>query len=120
MKELSHEAAARLSQIDYDREMALVGFDPVGAAVGVARFAADPEGETAEFALMVRTDQQNRGIGRTLLARLVEVAHGRGLRTLWGEVMSTNREMLIMADAFGFVRSESGDPEMVRVTLDFE
>jgi acetyltransferase len=117
LKGLPHESAARLSQIDYDREMALVGFDRGGAAIGVARFAADPEGETAEFALMVQTDQQNRGIGRTLLARVVEVARGRGLRALWGEVMSVNHEMLTMADAFGFVRSQSEDPAMVRITL---
>ena len=54
----SHLWAARLSQIDYDREMAFVAEDADGEVLGVARIAGDPQNEEAEFALMVRSDRQ--------------------------------------------------------------
>src|SRR3546814_6886601 len=52
IRQLSHESAARLTQIDYGREMAFVAVDGDGL-MGVSRLAEDPEGETAEFAILV-------------------------------------------------------------------
>src|SRR6185437_11858013 len=67
LRRLPENWAARLSQIDYGREMALAAADMTGGIVGVARLAGDPEGETAEFALLVRTDHQRRGLGKALM-----------------------------------------------------
>lgn len=105
----------RLSQIDYDREMALVAQAPDGAIVGVSRLAADPEGETAEFALMVRSDHQARGLGRLLLGALLDYAAARGLREVWGDVARDNGRMLEVAKAFGFSRRAAEEFERVRV-----
>ena len=61
---MTHQAAARLTQIDYDREMAvLVEHGSPGAAeiYAVGRIAADPDNEQAEFALTVRDDVAGRG-----------------------------------------------------------
>jgi acetyltransferase len=111
--------AARLSQIDYDREMALVAERADGALLGVARLAADPEGATAEFALMVRSDAQDQGLGRLLLGALLDHAQARGLGEVWGDVASTNRSMLQMAQAFGFEKRTGPDVARVRVTKTF-
>jgi acetyltransferase len=111
--------AARLSQIDYDREMALVAERADGALTGVARLAADPEGATAEFALMVRSDVQGHGLGRLLLSALLDHAQARGLREVWGDVASDNGPMLDMAHAFRFVRQVGEDVARVRVTKTF-
>jgi acetyltransferase len=52
---LTHTVAARLSQLDYDREMALLAeYD--GIALGVAHFFADPDNLRAEYAIAVRSD----------------------------------------------------------------
>ena len=66
MKQFPHMMAARLSQIDYSREMAFVAIAPPGSAdagdiLGVARMIADPNNERAEFAVMVRSDWHGRG-----------------------------------------------------------
>jgi len=108
--------AARLSQLDYDREMALAAIDGQGAILGVARLAADPEGETAEFALMVRTDHQQRGLGHTLLSELLAYARARGLASLWGDIERTNTRMLDVAADLGFTSGPAPDRALVRAT----
>lgn len=112
----AREMAARLSQIDYDREMVLIALD--GAeGVGVARLAADPEGETAEFALLVRTDWQDRGVGMSLMQAIVDHARNRGLSEVWGEVDSGNARMLSLARSLKFRRGPAGEANLVRLAL---
>ena len=116
LQELPHDWAVRLSQIDYDREMALVAV--AGTEIlGVARLAADPEGENAEFGLFVRSDRQDFGLGRWLLTDLLEVARRRGILRVWGEVMTSNSTMLELTHAMGFKRELSGDRDLVRVAI---
>ena len=112
--------AARLSQIDYDREMALVGEAVDGSLMGVARLSADPEGTSAELALMVRSAEQNRGLGRILLGALLDYAKTRGINRVWGDVASTNQPMLDMALAFGFERKACEDAARTQVFKVFE
>ncbi|WP_304165069.1 bifunctional acetate--CoA ligase family protein/GNAT family N-acetyltransferase [Phenylobacterium aquaticum] len=109
--------AARLSQIDYDRELALVAETAKGEVVGVGRLAGDPEGATAEFALMVRTDHHGHGLGHALMTQLIEQARAKGLKSLWGDVARDNPRMLQLADALGFSRHTAEDPARVKVEL---
>src|SRR6185437_6632241 len=68
MKELTHQFAAKLTQIDYDREMALVAEPETGGEIwGVARFFADPDNNQAEYAVTVRSDLKGRGLGYLLM-----------------------------------------------------
>lgn len=115
LRTLPQALAARLSQIDYDREMAMIALDDAGEIVGVSRLIADPEGEAAEFALLVRTDHQKQGLGRALLSNIVAFARRRNLRRVWGDVMSDNERMLMLTDALGFRREASEDLRLVRV-----
>ena len=114
LRELPRAWADRLAQIDYEREMALVGFEGANLS-GVARLVCDPLGESGEFALMVRTDRQNHGVGEALLHRLRAYAKSRGLARVWGEVDRTNEPMLGLADRLGFSRTKAGDPTLTRV-----
>jgi acetyltransferase len=110
--------AARLSQIDYDREMAFVAVDAAGDILGVARLAGDPEGASAEFALLVRSDHQRRGLGRTLMETLIFYARRRGYRRLWGSIARDNPRMLDLAKSLGFSRETDPDVSLVRAALD--
>ena len=102
MRVLTHELAARLSQIDYDREMALAVFeDGNDAIMGVARLVFDPNFETAEYAIIVRTDTQGRGLGRRLVRELIDYGRSRGAKRLWGDVLSENARMLDLAQHLG-------------------
>jgi acetyltransferase len=116
MRHLSPEFAAHLSQIDYDRQMAFVAERADGAILGVGRLVADPEGETAEFALMVESDRQDLGLGRLLMKTLLDYAQDRGLRQVWGQVARANDRMLQLCAAFGFTAAADADPATVRLT----
>jgi len=118
MTGISHELAARLTQIDYDREVALVAEPPERNAIwGVGRFVADPDNVRAEYAVAVRTDMKGHGLGYLLMTRLIEVARARGLSELYGEVLRENRPMLKMARELGFsVVPHPEEVDALRVT----
>jgi len=121
LAELPHALAARLSQIDYDREMAFVALDrstPSSQLLGVGRLVADPENEKAEFAVMVRSDLKGHGLGYCLMQELVAHARRRGLRMLHGDVLRENRTMLQLAAELGFTVHDSGSAERIEVRLD--
>lgn len=112
----SEEAAVRLSQIDYDREMVFLAIDPEGAVAGVSRLAFDPNFETAELAVIVRTDAQHHGLGAALVKAALEYARTRGARSVWGDVMPENDAMRGLAHALGGkLDFQSGPPMLVRI-----
>ncbi len=105
VQELSHAMLVRLTQIDYDREMALLAVteqDGKEVELGVARYAANPDGESCEFALVVDDRWQHQGIGHKLMDVLMDVAREKGLRTMEGEVLKSNTKMLKLAVSLGF------------------
>ena len=72
LPELSPQMLARFTQIDYDREMALIALHAEGDArqiVGVARFVPNPNLISAEFAIVVGDAWQGQGLGRALMTR---------------------------------------------------
>ena len=124
LHELTPQMLARFTQVDYDREMALVAVahDPStqGASrfVGVARYIANPDGESAEFAVVTADDWQRRGIARVLMADLIACARKRGLARLEGAVLRANHGMLRFTAPLGFsVADDPDDPDQVIVSL---
>ena len=104
--ELTHEEAARLTQIDYERDMALVVFrqrpDRPPESCGVARLMRDANGERAEFAIVLLRAATGIGLGSLLLRRLIRYAKERGFRELFGEILRENEPMLALCRATGF------------------
>jgi acetyltransferase len=106
----------RLTQIDYDRDMAFVALEAEGGALaGISRLAGDPDREAAEFAILVRSDLQGMGLGWALLARLIEFARGEGYARIDGNVLAENRRMLDLCRDAGF--SATPHPEERGVML---
>lgn len=118
MRGLSRELAARLSHIDYDRDMAVLAFaQGAEEMLGVARFSGDPDNHAAEFAIAVRSDWKQHGLGHLLMARLIRSARQRGIDRLIGEVLPENAAMLQLCREFGFaVTFNPRDPKLLRVT----
>jgi len=121
-RDLSKSEFARFTQIDYDREMALIATakDEGGRAetLGVVRTIADPDNQTAEFAIIVRTDLKGLGLGRKLLEAIMAYQRKRGTSEIKGEVLAENSAMLDLVGALGFRRrSESGGIVEVRKAL---
>ncbi|MDX1605167.1 MAG: GNAT family N-acetyltransferase, partial [Candidatus Competibacterales bacterium] len=105
LEELPPVMLSRLTQIDYDREMALIVTtrqDDSEKEIGVARYVINPDGESCEFAIVIADDWQERGLGTRLMNRLMNVARERGLRVIQGEVLRDNRNMLMLMEGLGF------------------
>jgi acetyltransferase len=120
IKELSPEMLVRFTQIDYDREMALIGVIDEGGRdveVGVARYMTRPGGDTCEFAIVVSDRCRNRGIGARLMRSLMQNARDKGLRIMEGEVLSANTRMLALVRSLGFrIETDRHDPGLKLVS----
>jgi acetyltransferase len=118
MREISDELAARLTQIDYDREMVLVALDPddPGVLWGGARIAADADGRRAEYSVTIRSDKQGLGLGRICFERVLDYARARGIEEVWGSVLAENEGMLGLAQRLGFTRHRDPDAADVVIT----
>ncbi len=102
---IDHSELARLTQIDYAREMALIATvieDGIEATLGTARAMIDPDNDTAEFGVIVRSDLKHGGIGRRLMQALIAHLRQRGTRRLIGTVLRTNTAMRHLAERLGF------------------
>jgi acetyltransferase len=122
MKALGHALAARFTQLDYDREMGLVLADPgiAGRApiYGVVNLRADPDGERAEFGILVRHDASGMGLGTLLMQRILDHARRRGIGVVHGDVLVENRRMRGLCRELGFAESsDPEDPTLVKVSL---
>lgn len=119
--EFRDEMLKRLTQLDYDRDMAFVALDTsTGDLAGVGRLSSDPDKLRAEFALLVRTDLQGRGIGRQLLGHILDYARSEGISRIEGIVLPENTTMLAMCKAFGFSTSDADQTGQMIATLDLD
>jgi acetyltransferase len=113
LKQLTPAMLARFTQVDYDREMALVALahnDAREVQIAVARYVINPDWQSCEFAIVVSQDWQGHGLGRHLMLSLIDIAKARGLRIMLGQILAANVRMLGLARALGFVIDE-GDIE---------
>jgi len=105
VKELSPQMLARFTQIDYDREIALVALDTDSEAermLGVARITGDPDGRQGEFAVVVGDPWHGQGIGSSLLEKCLAIAERRGFQKVHGIVSRENQSMLALGKKLGF------------------
>jgi acetyltransferase len=115
MKQLSKTQLIKMTQIDYDREVALIALmeTPQGKRLtGVGRVIFEANGRTGEFAVVVADQWQGKGIGASLLKRCLRIARQKGLETVWGLVIAENVQMLKLGKKLGFkITRVSGSSE---------
>ena len=111
-----------MTHIDYQHHMAFAVttvVDGVEQFVGVGRYVVDSHKSTADIALVLADAWQGQGLGRRLLATLLEHAQTAGVREAVGVVLATNKAMLRLARSMGFaVTAEPGDATVVRISRD--
>lgn len=124
VQELPHSQMARLTQIDYDREMAFiaVGKDENGddETLGVVRTVTDPDNITAEFSIVVRSNLKGGGLGIRMMEKMIDYCRARGTRYMVGQVLKENMRMLKFVEHLGFRRTATVDIDIVEVTLDLQ
>lgn len=121
LRRLPRQLAARLTQIDYDREMAFVLFtdESKSEIAVVGRLNETPDRDRAEYAILVRSDQQGIGLGYSMMQHLIGYCRARGVGEMYGHVLRENVSMLDMCKELGFVRHAlEGEPTVLEVVLD--
>jgi len=118
MRELPPEQIARLTQIDYGREMAFVAVEERAGqpdrSVGVSRVVREPDGRSGEFAVIVDPEWKGTGLARHLMERLFEWGRAQGMHEIVGQVLADNAPMLAFVRSLGFeVRRAVEEPEVV-------
>ncbi len=117
LRELPAVQIARLTQIDYDREMAFVAVrrraDGAEDMLGISRLIREADGEHAEFAVVVDRAMKGQGLGRHLMQRLFDWAAATGIREVVGQILSDNVPMLAFIRALGFTTRRSPEDEDV-------
>jgi acetyltransferase len=123
--ELPRSEMVKLTQIDYDREMAFIvqtipedGKEPL--TIGSARAMISTDNETSEFAVVVRSDWKRKGLGRMLMAHLVNYLRSRNTKQITGEALGDNKNMVELARSLGFVVSKDFDDDTYHFTLDLK
>jgi acetyltransferase len=105
VRELQRPQLARLTQIDYDREMAFIATSEREPGrfetMGVARAIADPDTVSAEFAIIVRSDIKGKGLGPILFGKLIAYCRSRGIKELVGEALMDNQRIKGLVRRFG-------------------
>jgi GNAT superfamily N-acetyltransferase len=118
----SLEELVRFTDIDRERELALIATTPVGGRerqIGVARYVKESSSGDAEFAIVLSDEWQGRGLGTKLLMSLVAAARSNGVRRLVGTTLSMNRGMLALGRKLGFkLAIDRGSATITNLTLD--
>ena len=118
LKEPQAEFVERMVNIDGNDTMALVGVTESAARqqfIAVARYARNPDGHSAEFAVAVNDAWQRRGVASQLMQPLADYAKRHGIERFEGEVLVTNERMLDLCRwlKFDLRRSPDGGHVMI-------
>lgn len=121
IKAFPHARLQVFCNVDYNEEMALIGTigDPGSEeVVAVGRYLHDAANDTAEVAFVVRDDWQNRGLGKTLFGKLVEIGRERGIEKFFAEVLPENIPMLRVFHHTDCDVTTKTEGDVVHVTID--
>ncbi len=108
--------------IDYRNAMVVLAIQEKGGReiiTGVAQYRGNEGAHTAEVAIMVGDEYQNRGIGTELLSHLTYIAKAQGLLGFSAEVLKENRIMLHLFEKMGFDIEKETLPEVYNLRLRF-
>jgi acetyltransferase len=119
VREVNHALLDKLIHYDPARAMAFIAVDEQSRKMlGVVRLHDDPSGESAEFAILVRSRLQSQGVGWLLMNRIIEFSKQKNLKTVQGQVLSENTTMLAMCAELGFhISDDTDNPGVKSVTL---
>ena len=104
IKQITHEMHVRLCNIDYEREIAIVAEIKEGdkrSMIGMGRLIMEPDLKKGEFAVIVHDRFQGKGLGFKLVDMVIGIGHEKGLKEIYGYVLSENMRMIHMCRRLG-------------------
>lgn len=118
LQELTPAMLIQFTQIDYDREMAFVASHQENGQeeiIGIARYIINSDNETAEFAIVIADDWQQKGLGSKLINSLFSTAKNKNLKSITGVVLANNFPMLEFVKNHGLEIISSTDDPMIKI-----
>ncbi|MFH2027844.1 MAG: acetate--CoA ligase alpha subunit [Nanoarchaeota archaeon] len=122
MEDITHEMLIRYTQIDYDREIAIIAeLEEKGKKkfAGVVRLIADPYNETAEFAIAIGDPWQGQGLGNKFTDYILKIAKSRGIKKVYANILKDNHKMYDMFNKRGFKFTDQGDTYRAELSTKF-
>ena len=116
MRQVSPELIDKLIHYDPDKAMAFIAIaEASGKMLGVVRLHDDASGDTAEFAIILRSRLKGHGLGWLMMKHMIAKARDKGLATVRGQVLAENVTMLQMCEELGFHVSDDPTERGVKV-----
>ena len=117
-----HKDVQKLTNIDYQNELAIVGVVPGPAGeeeiVAIAQYFLEPAGDAAEVAFVVQDEWQAKGMGTFLLRYITEIARQRGVKRFYAKVLPSNRTMLAIFHNSGYGINTEFDGDAYSIAYD--
>lgn len=120
--EITHKMLMHFCNIDYDREIAIVAeLKEEGSRriIGGGRLIVEPDSGKGQFAILVHDEFQRQGLGEKFLDATIGIAQDKGLREIYGIVLTENDKMLRLSRKMGFESAMLPDG-ITRVSLQLD
>ena len=105
IKDTPHETRIRYTNIDYDREIAIVPElteDGRRKILGVARVSIEPNGKAGEIAFIVADPWQGLGLGTKMVDYVLEICKDMKLETIYAIMLPDNYRAITLMRKMGF------------------
>ncbi len=119
LKDTPHKVRARYCDIDYDKEMAIVGElaeERRRKILGVVRLSIEPNKKTGEMAFIVADQYQGLGLGAKFVEYMIEIGRDLGLQSIYGIMLPDNLKAIRLVKKMGFATTYLEDGT-VKATL---
>ena len=128
MRSLPHREMAKMTQIDYDREMAFIaetqGLEsPENTdkeTLGVVRVISNEKSDESEFAIIIKSTLKGSGLGRILMNKVITYCRDCGKKSITGQILSDNHRMLAFVTELGFQRTGKIEDDVIEVSLSLD
>lgn len=121
-KTFPHKDVQKLTNIDYDQNLAIVAVVPgpegTEEIVSIAQYFLDPKTQVAEVAFIVQDEWQDKGMGAVLLDYLTSSAKDHGVKTFYATVLPINKAMLSIFYNSGYSVSTEFDGDSYSIKYD--
>ncbi|OPY46090.1 MAG: hypothetical protein A4E47_00731 [Methanosaeta sp. PtaU1.Bin028] len=121
-RDMPHQLLQEFVIIDYTQEMvilAVVEDQEKETLVGLGQYSIDERNHTAEVAIVIRDEYQNRGVGTELLSYLTYLAKKQGLLGFTAEVLVDNRPMIRLFEKMRFNIKKTRDSGVYELKMAF-
>ncbi|HEX3035607.1 MAG TPA: GNAT family N-acetyltransferase [Thermodesulfobacteriota bacterium] len=105
LESMSHKEIIRYTQIDYDRDMAIVAVEQKSGKdriIGEGRITYSPNLDACEFSIIIADPWQGKGLGKKLLKICIRIAKEKKAKFLRGNIMAGNERMIELCKGLGF------------------